>query len=232
MGRPGQLRPTPRGRAASSTPKSSATGRSTSGSCPSTPQRPSAPWRSSARSTATRFVSSPSATASSRASSAAAATSIGPATSVCAPSPASGAWPRGCGASKPSPVAVRWSWSRSGPGWPTILRLGTRPPSNSFPDLLDKRERQLAELEKEVKTLKHKLASGDAGVEEIREEVEGVTVLARTGPRDEPRRAPQSRRHHASEARFGSCRARDGVRRQGDPARRCHRRPHRSSQGR
>jgi len=48
-----------------------------------------------------------------------------------------------------------------------------------LPNLLDKRERQLSELENEVKTLKHKLASGDTGVEEIREEVDGVTVLAR-----------------------------------------------------
>ena len=51
-----------------------------------------------------------------------------------------------------------------------------------LPALLENRERQLTELEHEVKTLKHKLASGDAGVEEIREEVEGVTVLARRAP--------------------------------------------------
>jgi len=55
-----------------------------------------------------------------------------------------------------------------------------------LPDLLDKRDRQLSELEHEVKTLKHKLASGDAGVEEIREEVEGVTVLARRAPEMSP----------------------------------------------
>jgi len=55
-----------------------------------------------------------------------------------------------------------------------------------LPELLEKRERQLSELENEVKTLKHKLASGDVGVEEIREEVEGVTVLARRAPEMSP----------------------------------------------
>ena len=55
-----------------------------------------------------------------------------------------------------------------------------------LPELLDKRERQLSELEHEVKTLKHKLASGDAGVEEIREEVDGVIVVARRAPEMSP----------------------------------------------
>ncbi|MEX1312386.1 MAG: alanine--tRNA ligase [Candidatus Sulfomarinibacteraceae bacterium] len=55
-----------------------------------------------------------------------------------------------------------------------------------LPDLLDKRERQLSDLEREVKNLKHKLASGDAGATEIREEVEGVTVLARRAPEMSP----------------------------------------------
>ena len=55
-----------------------------------------------------------------------------------------------------------------------------------LPDLLEKRDRQLSELEHEVKTLKHKLASGDAGVEEIRQEVEGVVVLARRAPEMSP----------------------------------------------
>jgi alanyl-tRNA synthetase len=55
-----------------------------------------------------------------------------------------------------------------------------------LPELLEKRERQLSELENEVKTLKHKLASGDVGVEEIREEVEGVMVLARRAPEMSP----------------------------------------------
>ena len=76
-----------------------------------------------------------------------------------------------------------------------------------LPDLLDKRERQLSELENEVKTLKHKLASGDAGVEEIREEVDGCDGARPTGARDEPRRTPQPRRHHAlrSSVRAWSC---------------------------
>jgi len=55
-----------------------------------------------------------------------------------------------------------------------------------LPELLDKRDRQLSELEKEVKNLKHKLASGDVGVAEIREDVEGVTVLARRAPEMSP----------------------------------------------
>jgi alanyl-tRNA synthetase len=55
-----------------------------------------------------------------------------------------------------------------------------------LPGILDKRERQLAELEDEVKTLKHKLASGDAGVSEIREEIDGITVLARRAPEMSP----------------------------------------------
>ena len=55
-----------------------------------------------------------------------------------------------------------------------------------LPELLDKRERQHTELENEVKILKHKLASGDVGVEEIREVVEGVTVLARRAPEMSP----------------------------------------------
>ena len=55
-----------------------------------------------------------------------------------------------------------------------------------LPELLEKRERQLSELENEVKTLKHKLASGDVGVEEIREIVDGVTVLARRAPEMSP----------------------------------------------
>jgi len=55
-----------------------------------------------------------------------------------------------------------------------------------LPELLDKRERHLDELEREVKTLKHKLASGDVGTAETREEVEGVTVLARRAPEMSP----------------------------------------------
>jgi alanyl-tRNA synthetase len=55
-----------------------------------------------------------------------------------------------------------------------------------LPVLLEKRDQTLAELEAEVKNLKHKLASGDAGVSEIREDVEGITVLARRAPEMSP----------------------------------------------
>ena len=55
-----------------------------------------------------------------------------------------------------------------------------------LPEILDKRERQLSELEDEVKVLKHKLASGDTGIAEIREDVDGVTVLARRAPEMSP----------------------------------------------
>ncbi len=55
-----------------------------------------------------------------------------------------------------------------------------------LPELLEKRDGQLSDLEEEVKSLKHKLASGDAGVSEIREDVKGVTVLARRAPEMSP----------------------------------------------
>jgi alanyl-tRNA synthetase len=55
-----------------------------------------------------------------------------------------------------------------------------------LPELLEKRDQTLADLETEVKKLKHKLASGDTGVSEIREEVEGVTVVARRAPEMSP----------------------------------------------
>jgi alanyl-tRNA synthetase len=57
---------------------------------------------------------------------------------------------------------------------------------DQLPDLLEKRDGQLNELENEVRTLKHKLASGDAGVEETREDVDGITVLARKAPEMSP----------------------------------------------
>lgn len=55
-----------------------------------------------------------------------------------------------------------------------------------LPAILDKRERQLAELEQEVAKLKHKLASSDVGVSEIRDEVDGIAVLARRAPEMSP----------------------------------------------
>ena len=55
-----------------------------------------------------------------------------------------------------------------------------------LPELLDKRDRQLAELEREVKNLKHKLASGDAGATEIRDQIDGIQVVARRAPEMSP----------------------------------------------
>jgi alanyl-tRNA synthetase len=55
-----------------------------------------------------------------------------------------------------------------------------------LPGLHDKRDRQLAELEVEVRKLKHQLASGEAGSSEIRREVDGVTVLPRRAPEMSP----------------------------------------------
>jgi alanyl-tRNA synthetase len=52
--------------------------------------------------------------------------------------------------------------------------------------LLEKRDRHLAELEEEVRTLKHKLASGGGGTDEIRTEIDGVTVVARRAPEMSP----------------------------------------------
>ncbi len=51
-----------------------------------------------------------------------------------------------------------------------------------LPELVDQRERRLKELEEEVRALKLRLASGDAGASEIREEVDGIAVLARKVP--------------------------------------------------
>ncbi|MGD8440983.1 MAG: alanine--tRNA ligase, partial [Holophagae bacterium] len=55
-----------------------------------------------------------------------------------------------------------------------------------LPELLDKRDRQLAELEREVRNLKHKIASGDAGATEVRDEVDGIQVVARRAPEMSP----------------------------------------------
>ncbi len=51
-----------------------------------------------------------------------------------------------------------------------------------LPELVDQRESRLKALEETVRALKLRLASGDAGGSEIREEVEGVPVLARRVP--------------------------------------------------
>ncbi len=51
-----------------------------------------------------------------------------------------------------------------------------------LPDLLAKRDTKLAELEDEVRALKHRLAAGGSDSSEIRTEVKGVAVLARRSP--------------------------------------------------
>ena len=51
-----------------------------------------------------------------------------------------------------------------------------------LPELLSNRDERLSELEDEVRKLKHKLASGDSGGSEIRQEVDGITVQARRVP--------------------------------------------------
>jgi len=51
-----------------------------------------------------------------------------------------------------------------------------------LPELLERRDAHLAELEAEVKKLKHELATGGAGADEIRSEAGGVTVVARRAP--------------------------------------------------
>ncbi len=48
--------------------------------------------------------------------------------------------------------------------------------------LLEKRDAHLAALEEEVRSLKHKLATGGGGDDEIRTEIDGVAVLARHAP--------------------------------------------------
>ena len=67
----------------------------------------------------------------------------------------------------------------SQPSW----RAATRPRSKAFPGLLAKRDTRLAELEEEVRALKHRLAAGGSDSGEIRTEVKGVAVLARRSPR-------------------------------------------------
>jgi len=57
---------------------------------------------------------------------------------------------------------------------------------DQLPELLAKRDRRMAELEDEVRRLKHQLASGEGGGGEVRREVAGFTVLARRVPEMEP----------------------------------------------
>jgi alanyl-tRNA synthetase len=55
-----------------------------------------------------------------------------------------------------------------------------------LPEILANRDERLAELEGEVRKLKHQLASGDAKGIEIRQEVEGIPVQARRVPEMSP----------------------------------------------
>jgi alanyl-tRNA synthetase len=55
-----------------------------------------------------------------------------------------------------------------------------------LPELLAARDERLAELEDEVRKLKHQLAAGDSGGGEIRQEVEGIVVQARRVPEMSP----------------------------------------------
>ncbi|MFV2071974.1 MAG: alanine--tRNA ligase [Thermoanaerobaculales bacterium] len=55
-----------------------------------------------------------------------------------------------------------------------------------LPELLAGRDRRLDELEKEVRDLRHKLASGGAGGEEVRSEAAGIPVLTRRAPEMSP----------------------------------------------
>jgi alanyl-tRNA synthetase len=55
-----------------------------------------------------------------------------------------------------------------------------------LPEILERRDQRLTELEEEVRKLKQQLAAGDSGSAEIRSEVEGITVLARKAPEMSP----------------------------------------------
>ncbi len=55
-----------------------------------------------------------------------------------------------------------------------------------LPEILDRREARLAELEQEVRQLKHRLASGDAGGGEVRTEIDGIAVAVRRVPEMNP----------------------------------------------
>jgi alanyl-tRNA synthetase len=55
-----------------------------------------------------------------------------------------------------------------------------------LPELLERRDEKLAELEDEVRKLKHQLASGDSGASEISAEVDGVQLRARRVPEMSP----------------------------------------------
>ncbi len=55
-----------------------------------------------------------------------------------------------------------------------------------LPELLDKRDQRLADLEEEVRTLKHRLAAGETAGGEARTTVKGIDLLARRAPEMSP----------------------------------------------
>jgi len=57
---------------------------------------------------------------------------------------------------------------------------------DQLPELLANRDRRMAELEDEVRKLKHQLAAGDSGGDEIRSEIDGIVVQARRVPEMSP----------------------------------------------
>jgi alanyl-tRNA synthetase len=66
------------------------------------------------------------------------------------------------------------------------LAAGYQTSFERLPELLAARERKMSELEDEVRRLKHRLASGDAGGSEVRREVAGIVVQARRVPEMSP----------------------------------------------
>ncbi len=101
-----------------------------------------------------------------------------------------------------------------------------------LPELLGKRDHRMAELEAEVRRLKHQLASGDE--RRRRDPARGSRPhsAGAAGPGDDAGRAAQPGRHPPSEARHRRGGARHGVGRQGHPAGGGHRRSRRSGQRR
>jgi alanyl-tRNA synthetase len=55
-----------------------------------------------------------------------------------------------------------------------------------LPEILERRDQRLGELEDELRKLKQQLAAGDSGSAELRSQVEGITLLARKAPEMNP----------------------------------------------
>jgi len=79
--------------------------------------------------------------------------------------------------------AVAWVQRRARLGDQLAARYQTS--FERLPEVVEARERRLAELEEEIRTLKHRLASGDGGGE-VRTEVAGIPVLTRKAPAMSP----------------------------------------------